>query len=61
MTFVEPMITRERLLERKSFTLDVPTPRVLGRHTQYPTRFAANYDAKIAAYQLVFSGFKTID
>jgi hypothetical protein len=58
MNFIEPMVTRYYLLGKKSFSLDVPMPAVLGRQTLYPTRFRGTYDSRRRAYRLVFSGFR---
>ena len=54
--FVEPMIARATLLERRSFTLDIPA--VPGRPAgeRYPTTFRADYDSTLKAYRFVFSG-----
>ena len=54
--FLEPMITREQLLKRKSFTLAVP--RVPGEPitTRAPTLFRADYDRASQSYRFVFSG-----
>jgi hypothetical protein len=56
--FIEPMITRATLLEKKSFTIAVPD--VPGRPTnaRYPTQFRADYDAAAQTYRLVFSELK---
>jgi hypothetical protein len=60
MTFLEPMVTQEKLLQKQSFTLDVPRPAVLGRSTRYPTRFAAIFDAQANAYHFVFTEFVSV-
>jgi hypothetical protein len=54
--FIEPMITRDLLLRRASFELDVPHVD-LPQGVRYPTRFHAEYDSEIDAYQFVLSGF----
>ena len=59
MTFVEPMITQELLKSRKTISLPIARPAVLGRATRYPTRFTGTYDARAGAYQLVLSDFVT--
>ena len=56
--FMEPMISRARLLEARSFTLDVPAMPAGGNVT-WPTSFAAEYDATARTYRFVFSGFPT--
>ena len=61
MHFIEPMVSRERLLERTDFELPVPMPEVLGQATRYPTRFVAEYDADLDAYHLVFSDFIDVE
>lgn len=57
LVFLEPMITREFLLEREGFGTSVPVPERVGRSTRYPTRFEAIYDADQGAYFLVWSDF----
>jgi hypothetical protein len=53
--FIEPMITKTMLLEKKSFDLPIPTiPGLAGAH---PTKFHAEYDAAKASYRFVFSDF----
>jgi len=53
--FVEPMITRSKLMAKQSFDLAVPeVPGLSGAH---PTRFHAEYDAASNAYRFVFSEF----
>jgi hypothetical protein len=55
--FIEPMISRAMLLEKKSFDLAIPTvPGMTGPH---PTIFHAEFDATANAYKFVFSGFAT--
>jgi hypothetical protein len=58
MTFVEPMVTRTCLLSKRSFTLPVPEPPVLGRATLYPHAFATTYDAGARVYRFTFSDFE---
>jgi hypothetical protein len=53
--FVEPMITRATLLERRSFALDVPDVPNRPAHVRYPMRFRADYDSNAQAYRFVFS------
>ena len=55
--FFEPMIAKAALLERKSFSLPLPTPAGVPAGTHFPTRFEAVYDASIPGYRFVFSGF----
>ncbi|HEX5323514.1 MAG TPA: hypothetical protein VFW40_06990 [Capsulimonadaceae bacterium] len=61
MNFIEPMVTREYLLNKQNFTLPVPMPKVLGRHTLYPTRFQGIYNKKAKSYELIFSGFREMN
>jgi hypothetical protein len=61
MHFVEPMVSRERLLERTDFELPLPMPAAFGRTMLYPTRFVAEYDADLDAYHFVFSDFVTVE
>jgi hypothetical protein len=53
--FIEPMLPKARLMEKKSFDLAIPT--IPGLKGNYPRVFHAVYDAKQAGYQFVFSGF----
>jgi hypothetical protein len=55
--FIEPMISKAMLMEKKSFELTIPTiPGLTGPH---PTVFRADYDERAQAYKFVFSGFTT--
>lgn len=60
MHFIEPMLTRDFLLKRQSFTLPIPMPNVLGKTTLYPSEFVAHYDQDQDAYHFVFKGFEPI-
>ena len=55
--FFEPMVSRDRLLERSDFTLPVPSVGNLPAGVRYPTEFSAKYDAAKDQYQLVMRGF----
>ena len=52
--FIEPMVTRAMLMEKKSFDLAIPDVPGLGAH---PTKFRAEHDAAQSAYRFTFSGF----
>jgi hypothetical protein len=55
--FIEPMISKAMLLEKKSFELPVPSiPGMTGPH---PTIFRAEFDEQAQAYRFVWSGFAT--
>jgi hypothetical protein len=54
--FLEPMITRETLLQRRSFTLDVPHVPGQPITVRTPTLFRAEYDRGAEMYRFVFSG-----
>ncbi|MGB7920390.1 MAG: hypothetical protein WCF40_10050 [Desulfobacterales bacterium] len=54
------MVTRDRMLENKDITYDIPVPGYLGISTRYPTKVDIRYDSKAKAYQVIFSGFQTI-
>jgi hypothetical protein len=60
-SFLEPMVTKAVLEEKRSFELSVPRPVQLGRAALYPTKFEAIFDEGANAYQLVFSGFEPIE
>lgn len=53
--FVEAMITRATLLERRSFLLTIPDVPDRPANVRYPTRFQADYDSTTQAYKFVFS------
>ena len=53
--FIEPMLTRSLLLEKRSF--DLPIPALPGMAGAYPRAFRAEYDAGRQRYQFVFSDF----
>lgn len=55
MHFVEPMITRDLLLQRENFTLPMPMPQTFDRDTRYPTTFEAVFHG--GAHHFVFSDF----
>ena len=54
--FVEPMLTKAMLMEKKSF--DLAIPEVPGLAVAHPTKFHAEYDAAKQSYRFVFSEFK---
>lgn len=58
MNFLEPMITRERLLRRKSFVMQAPRPATLGRAIRYRAECIVLYDKDTGAYQFMFTGFQ---
>ena len=53
--FIEPMVTRELLLEKRSF--DLPIPSIPGMTGGYPRAFHAEYDALQQLYHFTFSDF----
>ena len=53
--FVEPMLSRAMLMEKKSF--DLPIAPIPGMTGAYPRTFHADYDAQQQQYRFVFSGF----
>lgn len=55
--FLEPMITKAMLLERKSFDLAIPV--IPGSVGVRPTRFRSDYDAAKQEYRMMFSDFKS--
>ncbi len=61
MHFIEPMVSREFLLERDDFELSVPMPAKFGRSMLYPTKFEAEYDSHLDAYHFVFSKFVVVE
>ena len=62
LAFIEPMITKDKLLEKKSFELHVPKPKSAGgAKSLYPTRMKATFDEAAASYSFEFDEFETID
>ncbi|MBI3567088.1 MAG: hypothetical protein HY084_02640 [Gemmatimonadetes bacterium] len=53
--FIEPMITKAMLMEKKSF--DLPIAAVPGLTGVHPSKFHAEYDAAQQSYRFTFSGF----
>jgi hypothetical protein len=53
--FIEPMLSKALLMEKKSF--DLPIPDVPGLAGAHPTKFHAEYDATQQAYRFTFSAF----
>lgn len=52
--FIEPMLTRTMLMEKKSFDLPIPAIPGIGAH---PAKFHAEYVAATQSYRFTFSGF----
>ena len=62
MVFIEPMITRELFLSRKSFELVIPRPTSTGGATTlFPSHLTATYEAASDAYSFEFDHFEPID
>jgi hypothetical protein len=55
--FIEPMISRAMLLEKRSF--DLPIPSIPGVSGTYPRVFHAEYDADQNVYHFAFSDFRS--
>ena len=55
--FIEPMLTRDLLLQEKTFSLDVPTVENVAAGVVMPSHFEAQWDAAASAYRFVFTGF----
>jgi hypothetical protein len=53
--FVEPMITRAALMERRTFSLEMPTVTGAPANVRFPTGFQAQYDSTTQSYRLEFS------
>lgn len=58
--FLEPMVTREKLLQRRSFTLFVPSVPGQPITTRAPREFRAIWDGRAQAYRFVFSNLQTL-
>jgi hypothetical protein len=52
--FIEPMLSKTMLMEKKSFDLAIPAIQGIGAH---PTKFHAEFDAAKQSYRFTFSGF----
>jgi hypothetical protein len=62
VAFIEPMISKAKLVARKTFTLDIARPTTTGgTHTLYPRRLTATYDETGAAYTFEFDQLEEID
>jgi hypothetical protein len=59
LIFIEPMISKAMLMEKKAF--DLPIPSIPGRAEAYPRTFRADYNAEKNAYRFAFSGFRAGD
>ena len=57
--FLEPMIAKAKLLEGRSFPLNVPAVPNAGPGVRWPTHAEAVYDDAAYAYRFVFSGLPT--
>ena len=55
--FVEPMITKATLMDRKSFSIDIPAVPGTSPAQHYPTKFTAVYDSTAQTYRFTFSEF----
>lgn len=62
LAFIEPMITKDKLLAKETFELAVPKPKSAGgAHALYPTHMKATFDEASASYSFEFDGFEAID
>jgi len=52
--FIEPMISKGMLMEKKPFDLEIPVVPGIGAH---PTKFHADWDPAKQSYRFRFSGF----
>lgn len=56
LIFLEPMISRAKLLTASSFDMEVPTLPDAGDDVTIPAAFSATYDEEARSYRFVFSG-----
>ena len=56
--FFEPMIARATLLDKKSFSLSVPSPSQVPANVHYPRHFKATYDKSSNGYLFEFTEFR---
>ena len=62
MVFIEPMITQEVLLSRKSFELAITRPESAGgAATLFPSHLTVTYAAATDTYEIEFDHFEPID
>lgn len=61
LAFLEPMLTRDYLLEIHDLEVDLPLPEVLGRSTRLPSVYRLTYDAEDQSYDMVLSDFVAFD
>lgn len=62
VAFIEPMISKAKLLAKKTFELPVGKPASTGgAHTLYPRRLTARYEADADSYSFEFDQFEEID
>ena len=62
VSFIEPMISKAKLLAKKTFELPIGKPTSTGgAHTLYPRRMTAKYDAAADAYAFEFDQLEAID
>jgi hypothetical protein len=55
--FVEPMVAKATLMQRQTFSLDIPAVAGTPAGAHYPTKFTAVYDSTAQAYKFTFSEF----
>ncbi|MBW3623419.1 MAG: cytochrome C [Armatimonadetes bacterium] len=60
LTFLEPMVTRQQLLQKQSFSLAIPAPQVVGISTRYPARLQAEWDEDEQAYHFILTDFVSV-
>lgn len=59
LIFLEPMITKAKLMQEQSFPMAIPAVPNAGADVKWPTSFQAVYDEASRSYRFVFSGFST--
>ncbi|MBI3184737.1 MAG: cytochrome C [Myxococcales bacterium] len=60
LTFLEPMITRETLLARRSFEMAIPLPPEIGTESRLPTLFSVDYRPEMDAYDFILAEFQRV-
>ena len=61
LTFIEPMITKERLETTENLERAIPAPDRLADPVRFPTRFTMTYLVEGDSYELVISDFENIE
>jgi hypothetical protein len=59
--FIEVVITVEELLQRNNFTINIPSPKIIGSDAQIPSTFTGIYQSESDSYDLSIWAFVNPD